>query len=313
MFEDRGIKFNFCITGIMVLLFFLTSCAKLRELDQEIEIEPLMHGLKTSATIGYCASLASSAFRGEELPENTLFQSYNSDIHSGYGILIVDINENNPLPFHNQIGQIVIAGIWDEDFDGVISILLTDIDLLSGKFQFYGIHTVPVLSQKENDRILTLVAQQDIIIGEGSDTLLNIGLTKIQFDAELERLNNEQPSDVFVAVQQNVWFVNIDQRGTPSDIYDDLYIMNGGGQILEGNSESGGILYHAMIQTLYDQQSCFLNPIQGIALIQNLKAGSFIDLGNALLDFHDACDGRVHVSFASGKYITSNGRDILLQ
>jgi len=49
----------------------------------------------------------------------------------------------------------------------------------------------------------------------------------------MERLNEERPTDAFVAVKQNVWFINIDQKNTFPDFYDDDVIINGGGQILE--------------------------------------------------------------------------------
>lgn len=298
------------VMGLLIIfpiLCLLLSCGKIRELDQEPEIQSLQDGLRTSATIGYCASLANTLFQGYPLPENVIFQSINSDTHSGAGILFVDINSQYPLPFNPAVGKIIIAGIWNDEHDGVITILLTDIDLRSFTTELLAIHTIPVIYLEDTGNILTLLAEQDIVVGEGADTLLNLSLTNPQFDLELARGNQDKPSDVFAAVTQNVWFVEINSRKTPSDLYDDLYTFNGGGQIVEAKSQSGGILYHSLIRTKLDLRICLFNPIAGMAFIQNVKAGSFLDLGNALLDFQDNCDGSARVSFASGKYFTSNG------
>ncbi|MCK4664092.1 MAG: hypothetical protein KAT68_14585 [Bacteroidales bacterium] len=298
---------------LLVLFIFINSCKKIKELDQDPEIEPLTHGFKASAAIGYCASLTSTVFKGGQLPDNVIFQTSSNDEYTSAGTIFVNITESNPLPFNNNIGQIIIGGIWDDnDNCGVITIIFADIDILSGKYKFYGIHTVPVIEMEENGNILTLFAEQDIIIGEGSDTIINLNLSRPQFNFELARLDSEQPEDVFIAVKQNVWFINIDQKNTLSDIYDDSFIINGGGQILEVASSSGGILYHAMIQTEFIYSTCSKNPLNGVAFIQNLKAGTEIDLGNIVLNFHEACDGKAYVEVACGKYLSCNGKNVNL-
>ncbi len=306
-------------TPLLILLMavvLLFSCKKVKEINQDPEIEPLKHGFKVSAAVGYCASLANSLFRGENLPDNVLFQSSQNDDYSGSGIMYVTINDNYPLPFNRNIGQIIIPCLWDVNYDqseysGVITTIFTDINILEGKYKFIGIHTVPVI-EIEGERILTLFAEQDIIIGEGSDTLLNLNLTNPQFNLEMARLETEQPNNTFAAVKQNVWFITIDQNNTMSNIYDDEFTVNGGGQIAEVSSASGGILYHAMINAEFIPNICKLNPITGVGFIQNLKVGTDIDLGNITLNFHDKCDGKAYVEFATGKYIGSSRRDVNL-
>ncbi len=88
----------------------------------------------------------------------------------------------------------------------------------------------------------------------------------------------KDPIDAFVAVKQNVWFINIDQKNTFPDFYDDDVVINGGGQILEAKSATGGIVYHALINTKVNYSVCNRNPIDGFALSQNLKAGGPSDL-----------------------------------
>lgn len=288
----------------------LTGCNKLDEFNETPNLTPLTQGFRTSAAIGYCASLVVSAFNGENLPSNVIFEPSNKDGYEGAGILRVTVTPNNPLPFNNKIGDIVIAALWNNN-KGVMSVVFADIDFVSSDFEFYGLHTVPISFNDANATIRTLFAEQDIVIGEGSDTLLNLSLSQPKFDLEQERLNSPHPSDFFTAIAQKVWFMDID-RNIPALLYDDTYTLTGGGQIVEATSSSGGVLYHAIIDAEFSYQSCPTNPVDGTAFIQNLKVGSTTDLGNLTFKFHDECDGKADVIVATGKYIGSNGAAINL-
>ena len=87
-----------------------------------------------------------------------------------------------------------------------------------------------------------------------------------------------------------------------------------GCQIVEVEGNSGGMVYHALINAKIKQSECGKNPISGYALSQNFKAGGelLIDLGNSYLSFHNTCDGMAHVEFSSGKYMGYNGKDVPL-
>lgn len=299
---------------VLLLLYLasvtLTSCNRIDEVDQDPEIEALKHGFKVSAAIGYCASLTYTFFNGEDLPDNVVIHSQNNNIDTESCIMFVSINESYPLPFNASVGQITIAGIWGHD-GGVITAIFTDIDVLEEKYEFIGIHTIPV-TVMENGEIMTLFAEQDIVTGEGSDTLIHLNMTNPQITLETERLNENQPDNAFAAVQQNVWFVTVEQNNTASDIYDDEYTINGGGQIAEATSTTGGILYHAIIDAVFIYSTCDLNPISGVGFIQNLKVGTEIDLGHIFLNFHENCDGKAFVEFATGKYLPSFHKNVNL-
>ena len=298
---------------LLALFLAFPSCKKIQEFKQDPDLGPLQQGFKTSAAIGYCASLAAAAFEGQQLPENVVFEAGSSSEYSGSGLLYVNVDSQHPLPFNGHVGQIIIGGLWDKTTQGgVISIIFGDFDLLSADFKFYGLYTIPVMKKRDSDDFVTVFAEQDIVIGEGSDTLINLGLSRIQFDTELDRLDEEQPTDMFVAVKQNVWFVTVDQQQTFPDLYDDEYLINGGGQIVEATNIEGGIVYHALIETKFRYSDCALNPLKGTAFIQNIKAGDGVDLGNIVLDFHSDCDGQGRVQFATGEYLTSNGREVNL-
>ncbi len=298
---------------ILLAILLLISCKKIRENRQEPELGSLQQGLKTSSAIGYCASLAIAAFKGGELPSNVTVITNNSDEYSSSWLMYVRIDNTFPLQFNSDIGDIVIGGIGDEN-GGVISMVFSDIDILGGEFKLGGIYTVPVIERETEGTILTLFARQDIVLGYGSDTLLNLNMSHPQFNLEMARVEEEPSSDAFVAVHQNVWFVTIDQNGTYGNVYDDDFRVNGGGQIAEVVGESGGIIYHSMIEAHFNYSICSHNPVHGSAFTQNLKADGdlFLDLGNFLLSFHSSCDGMVHVDISTGKYWSYNGKNIEL-
>lgn len=291
----------------------VSSCRKLNDLTQAPELAPLEQGFKTSATIGYCASLAFSAFTGESLPPNVSFSPGTSEGYTSSGIIHISITEQNPLPFNHSVGDMYIAGLWDGDNGGVISILFGDFDIITSQIKVYGIYAVPVSKNVNTGMINTAFAQEDIIIGQGSDTLLDLSLSKPKFDATLAKLNNNSSTDIFTVVKQNFWVVSIDANNTSSNLYDDILTLNGGGQIVESTSNSGGVLYHAMIQTQFSFGTCTLNPISGTAFVQNIKAtGSSVDLGNITVNFHNTCDGKATIILATGKYLASTGSTVIL-
>ena len=299
------------VAFLLVLSTSLQSCKKIEDLKKDPEITPLQQGFKLSAAIGYCASLAAMAFEGKALPANVVFEAgSDGDLHNS-GLIYVTADADHPIPFNDQFGQVIIGGLWNKQTGGgVISILFGNFNLLAGDFKFYGLYTIPVRRKPNSDDFITLYAQQDIVVGEGADTILHFGLSKVAFDLEMDRLETEQPKDPFVAITQNVWFVSIKQRN--SDIYADEYLVNGGGQIAEVVNNSGGITYHALIETKFSYLNCPENPVSGSGFIQNFKAGDRLDLGNILLDFHASCDGKAKVKFGTGKYLSANGRNINL-
>ncbi len=291
---------------VLVILQFC-SCSKLNEYNREPELESLQQGLKATAATGYCASVVMSVVEGAPLPENVIYDR-------NTGLIYISIDSYHPLPFNKSIGDIVIAFTWSGSA-GLMSILFANVDLLEGNIKLFGLYLVPFMKRIGEEGIQALLQKQDIIIGNGSDTLLDMSnITDIIFNSRVSELNSEKPDDVFAVVKQNIWFINIDRNMTYSNVYDDNITVSGGGQIAEAKGASGGVIYHGMIETKINYSECSRNPVGGFALSQNFKFGGepFIDLGNSLLEFRTTCDGKAHVVVSTGKYIAWNNKDISL-
>ena len=299
-------QLGYCLMLIAITIFIF-SCNATSDLNQQPETESLQQGIKACATVAYCVSVVNSAYKGYPLPSNVTF-------NQNLGLIYIKADPLHPLPFNHNYGDVIVSCLVKNN-RGLISILFGDFNLLESKVKFYGLYTVPFSENTVDGSITALFAKQDIITGFGSDTILNLGnISDFTFNTEINRLNDEKPSDPFTVVKQNVWFVKINQNQTYNDVYDDDVIINGGGQIVEANALSGGILYHALINTRLNFSQCSQNPISGSGLIQNFKIGDtpFIDLGNALLGFGSNCNGKVHIELSTGKYANFSGEDIVL-
>jgi hypothetical protein len=289
-----------------LLAVVMQSCS-VREYNEVPDLESLRQGIRTSAAIGYCASIAVSAHKGLPLPSNV-------ETGAGPGLLSVRIDDQHPLPFNRVKGNILIASLWNEQGGGLMSVLFARMDQSESDFEIYGFWAVP-LAEDPSGYIKAVYADQDIIIGNGSDTIIDLtSMTSLFMNSRLNLLETDAPDDPFVAVKQNLWFVKISQKGTYNVVLDDDIEVSGGGQIAEVVEESGGVAYHALIEARMNYLKCSRNPVSGYALSQNFKAGGepLIDLGNSLLLFHSSCDGKAHVEISTGKYSGFSNKDITL-
>jgi hypothetical protein len=298
-------KAKICI--LLILLLFITiSCKKVKEYFHDPETEPLRQAVKTTAAIGYSASVAMSVMSGEE-PPYVLATSECSDYPCAF-IIYIDINQDNPLLFSDgSVGQIVVAGLMADEDAAIITVVLSDINVATQDFKLLSVHTIPVI--KEEDKFFAVFTDMDINIGADSDTLLNLNLSQKQINDEISRAQRERPSDLYVAVDENVWFIDIDQNGTNAYFGDDIFSVTGGGQIIEVMGASGGIIQQAMINVELEQ-GCFRNPVSGYALIRNtsVEERRIPELGTAVFGFHGQCDGKARVEVATGVYLRANGK-----
>jgi hypothetical protein len=154
-------------------------------------------------------------------------------------------------------------------------------------------------------------SEQDI--NAGSDTLLSLGITQGQIDAELVKYQTMRSFDSGVTLAQNGWLIRVDNSGTLADPSDDRYTVFGGGQYVEVSEGTTEIVQLTMINAAMSP-SCTWNPTAGWALWQNLGVDSAgPDIGHVLLMFHAACDGNARVTVATGVYLLANGRDVALE
>lgn len=302
------------ILTICVTLFLIPgiSCDKeTKEYFRDPETEPVVQSILASTAIGYTASLAMSVMAGEQLPY--VISTKNCPEYPCASLIYVDINPNNPFPFTGDTsGEIIIAGLWPDADGAILTAFFYDLDISSSTFTLKNIHTFPVA--REEGKLIAVFAGMDINLGSNPIFPLELNLTEGEINFELSRLDFNKPGDVYVAVDQHAYIVEIEQGSTLGDLSDDSYIITGGGQIIEVTDDTGGIIQQALLNVEMNSL-CFENPFGGLALIKNTKAGDNIlpELGTALLSFRKPCDGMAEVTLATGIYIRSNGKMIPLE
>jgi hypothetical protein len=296
--------------SLLLILVFLCSCRKVKEYFHNPETEPVRQAIKTSAAIGYSVSVAMSVMAGAQ-PQHVLSTGECSDFPCTF-LMYINIDRDNPLLFsEGEVGEIIVAGLRPDEDVAIMTIVFSDINISTQSFNLLSVHTIPVI--KEEDRIMVVFSEMDINIGTDSDALLELDLSQQEINTEISRLDRERPEDLYVAVEQNAWFIEVNQKNTLTDFYDDSYSITGGGQIIEVTGASGGIIQQAMLQVQIESE-CPRNPVYGFALIKNTSAEErkFPELGTAIFDFHHACDGMVDITLATGIYLRSNGKSIPL-
>jgi hypothetical protein len=302
------IKHKIFVTLIPVLLS-VSSCKKVKEYFHDPETEPVAHAVKTSAAIAYSASVEMSVMSGEQLP--FVITTGDCSNYPCTSLSIVTVSSNQVLFSAGSIGEITIAALWPDEDVGIMTILFTDIDISTQNFKLLSIHTVPVI--KEEERLVVVFSENDINIGSNPDQLLEMDLSEGEIEFELARLEYDTPENLYVAVEQNAWIISIDQNGTLDDFRDDSYLITGGGQIIKVTGASGGIIQQALLSVELNSY-CQSNPVSGFALIKNTKAEEkkIPELGTAVFEFHNHCDGKADVAVATGVYIKSNGKSLPL-
>jgi len=301
---------NKTLSLFLLSAFLFYSCNKDDPYFKDPETEPIIHTIKASSAIGYCASLAMSIMAGEQFPG--VYATKSCSDYPCASLIFADLNNDIILPMtEDQSGQIVIAGLWTAVNEGILTLFFYNIDIGTSTFTLKNVHTFPVTER--DGKLLAVFAGMDINLGSNPILPVDLDLSQGEIDFELERLDLDSPDNIHVAVDQHAYLIEIDQQGTAANLNDDSFTITGGGQLIEVTDNKGGIIQQAMLDVLIEAD-CQANPTNGYALIKNTSAGgnTLPELGTAIFNFHPQCDGMADISLATGVYIRSNGKSIPL-
>lgn len=288
------------LTGLFLSLF---SCNKLRDYLREPDTEVIVETLNSTRLTGHAVTLAMAVMNGYSVSTLSLVRS--NDGFPCSAVIGIDLSEYIDAPAE----RVTIAGIWANETTAVLSMIFSNYYYDSRILELVGIETIPVII--ESDNIHIALASQEIDLNPDQDAFLAINLDDFQFESELIRLDQPLPGDVYIAITQKAYFINVIMAGTPGDITDDSYIISGGGQLIQVVDNSAEIVQQAVVEVLI-APSCRLNPVTGMALLRvtGVKEDGFPELGTALLEFTDNCQGKADVFLATGMYATSTGKKV---
>ena len=289
---------------IILTLFTVSSCNKVKNYFRDPDTRVLTETLLSTKLTGYVCNTAVSVMNGQTFP-HVSFVSRSNQGFPCTTLMVIDLNEAGS----EKAGSVSVAGLWTETGTAILSLLYTDYHAGSNTLDLVGIETIPVI--RDGDNLHIALASQEISLNPDQESFLSINLSTLEIESELLRLDMPRPTDLYVAVVQKAYFIDINTHGTPEDLDDDDYTVTGGGQLVEVAGNSAEIIQQAMVEVNLSSE-CLLNPLHGMALIKvtGLEDEGFPELGTALIEFNDECNGSARVFVATGMYVGSNGRKI---
>jgi len=293
---------------VLAILLPEVSCNEVDEYFRKPETNTLVETLHSTVITGYAANLAMNVIEGNSFPNVKISRS-----NQGFpcsALIEVDLsNEATPFYASKRAKAITIAGIWADESTAVLTMLFTDYHTESSILDLIGIETIPVIREGENTQVV--LASMDISFNPDKESILSLNLTNLEIESELLRLDAVRPEDVYVAVTQDAYFVDVNNKGTFMNTDDDNYTVTGGGQLIEVAGTSAEITQQALIDVKVSAE-CNSTPLDGMALVRTVgvKDEGFPELGTALLQCPEVCCGSTHIVLATGMYICSTGHEI---
>lgn len=288
---------------LVIISLSLISCKEIRDYLRKPDTGILVETLNSARLTGYAATVAMLAINQNSFENAKVLRSNQGFPCSALIEINLEDYEDSPA-----LG-VEIAGIWADENTAVLSLIFTNYDYGSNTFELLGIETIPVIREDNNIRIA--VASQEISLNPDEDALLSIDLDNVQFESELVRLDMQPTEDIYVAVSQNAYFIDVNIAGTMTRTTDDAYTICGGGQFIEVENNSAEIIQQAFVD-VYLSPACPLNPQSGMALLRTtgVEEDGFPELGTAVFEFNDNCQGKAEVFLATGIYVGINGQKI---
>ncbi|MBL7110889.1 MAG: hypothetical protein ISS19_02985 [Bacteroidales bacterium] len=277
---------------------------------REPPVYPVANTIKTSVSIGYCASIALASMMELDIPHATVYRDGNKSL------IYLNSGAEMVVPYWNNMNEeIIVATIALDEEMMIMSIIFPGQALRNNQFQLLNVETIPVII--EEDRIMLVYANQDINI-EGEPSI-NIEMGPLEMEIEISRLDVERPETEEVAILQNAWIIDVYHKGTFNQFMDDDYVITGGEQHVftgyRGTSTDASVMQMAVIEAKLSSD-CFLNPGSGFAILREIdistsRNGGLNDLvlGTIFFTFHDLCNGKVLIPAATGNFITSSGKE----
>lgn len=291
---------------LTVILLLLPSCRKLKDYFRDPETEILTETIHSAVLTGYSANIAMAVMGGQTFP-NVLSSRSNSGFPCTTTMIVDLTNVSHPSFAAEKAGTVTIAGLWPDANTAVLTLLYTDYHTGTSTLDLIGIETVPVI--RDGNNIQVAMASMDVRFNPNKESILSLNLTTFEIQSELFRLEQPRPADVYVAVTQNAYFIDVNNHGTVNNPDDDDYTITGGGQLIEVAGNSAEIVQQAMVE-MKITSGCDAGPVAGMAIIRvtGVEDEGFPELGTAVLQCSSNCDGMAKVFVATGMYAGSNGR-----
>jgi len=285
----------------------LSTCKKFEDYFRNPDTRYFVETIQSTVTTAYAANVAMALMQGYSY-SNVSFTRSNAGFPCTTTMIINMETDNSLFISPEKADMITIWGLWTDASTAILNLLFTNFHVASKTFDLVGLQTVPVI--RDGNTIHVALATIDVSLNPDQEALASINLTTGEIESALLRLDN-RPTDVYIAVSENAYIIDVSNSSTSADLSDDNYTLTGGGQMVEVTLNSQEIAQMGLINVVASS-SCISNPLDGYAFLQitGVENKGFPELGTALLEFNGSCSGKASVLVATGIYVTSNGSDI---
>ncbi len=300
-------KMSFRLSLTFLCLITLVSCNKVRDYLRDPDPSPLIETIHATSLTAYAANVAFALMDGHN-PGHVSFTRSNTGFPCTT-LMTIDATGMQNYPAFGRGSSVTVAGLWADGSTAILSVMITRYESVAQTISVLGIKTIPVI--REGEHISLALASMDIQLNPDQDALLSLNLNTMDVQSELFRLDEPRPDDVYVAVLEDAYFIDIYNNTTTGTLDDDSYKITGGGQLVEVAGSDAEITQQAMVDVTLSPD-CHLNPVSGMALMKvtGLEDQGFPELGTAVFEFHSSCGGTAGIYAATGMYVASNGESI---
>ncbi len=297
----------FLFAGVLILAF--SSCNPLKKYFRDPETDSLVETVHAATLTGYAVSAAMGKMSGLTPSDEV---SYERSVNGFPCVttLVLNMEDDYGYPFlDNKASYITVVGLWSDANTAIFSLLYANYNSSTQVISFLGIQTVPAF--RDGNNIEILLATQDIRFNPDQTSLFSLNLSTLEFESELLKLDVPRPPNVYIAVEQSAYFIDVNTNGTPGIQSDDRYNLCGGGQLITVETGSTEVIQQAMIDVRITPE-CNISPVSGNSILRviDIEDHDLPELGTVRFEFNDDCDGDAHVFLSTGIYTGANGKNI---
>jgi hypothetical protein len=296
---------KFICAAITLVAFgscFTNPFEKLNDLfNKAPDIGAVTRAIKVSMPLSYAANVAMDAANKRAFAGVSCSPGF-GDTFPFSAIVTIPISKAHPLPVGKDTsGYMVALGLWSSRNYAVISVFFANKSIKDGTFTLANVAFVPV--QRDSSGTTVVFASEDVNMD--STMIVTATLTDSIVNVKLQGIPTTLPTDSALAVNQKAWIVVVSPDGT-------RYSMYGASQYIGIDPSTTELIQAVMIGAVIKPSSCRLNPLEGYALIRDIRikdtqTNSSVELGTTWLTFNNSCSGTATITVATGVYLARTG------
>ncbi len=316
----RAFRANILPRSLTILAVIAYTCVVIAcgdengtdEYFQSPDSEAIRMTVRTSIPVAYVANAAMAAVNGHA-PPDTIATNTCSSFPCTALVILDHLESALPFALADHAISAVVAGLWSSAGTAIITVSFLESPVGTETYQVTKVSTFPVVESIWSGY---KVVHADIDVNITEEPSDSIDLTDAQLQAEYDRAQVVVSDDPEINLSMDAWVIEVHGNDSPDNPYDDIFIINGGGQYLYATHTSAKAVQLGIAGTKVSWD-CATNPTQGLTVMNEVGASSGGGepppvIANALIGYDDSCNGKADVIAATGNWLFATGDSIPL-